>query len=64
MEQKLDAGAELVQHQQMTMDINECEHTLQRISNLRKLIIARRKEISTRSDAINTLNQLFNQVYF
>jgi hypothetical protein len=61
MEQKLDTGEDLVQLQQMTMDINECEHTLQRINNLRKLIIARRQEISTRSDAINTLNQVFNQ---
>jgi hypothetical protein len=61
MEQQLDLGEELVQCQQMTMDINECEHTLQRISNLRKLILARRQELSARGDTINTLNQLFNQ---
>lgn len=61
MEQKLDQGDEIVQRQQMTLDINECEHTLQRISNLRKIILARRQELSTRAEAINTLNQLFNQ---
>lgn len=60
MDQKLDRGEEIVQRQQMTMAVNELEHTLERIANIRKLILARKQEISTRADAINALNQLFN----
>jgi chromosome segregation ATPase len=61
MEEKLESGEDLVQRQQMQMDITECEHTLQRISNLRKLILAKRQELSSRADAINALQHLFNQ---
>ena len=59
MESELVDGAALVQRQQMTMDVHESKHTLERIEKLRRTVEARRAELATRDNTARNLHALF-----
>lgn len=61
MNAQLDSGVILVERQQMTMDVHESQHTLDRINRLRHAIRERRGQLVGRDDAARGVHALFDQ---
>lgn len=54
-------GEQLIQAQQMTMDLTESEHALQRVASLQKQLAQRRRQLEQRRGTIAGLEEMFNQ---
>ncbi|KAI1731516.1 calponin homology (CH) domain-containing protein [Ditylenchus destructor] len=60
-EVELDRGEQLIQAQQMTMDIAESEHALQRVASLQKQLAQRRRQLEQRRATITGLDEMYSQ---